>query len=206
MSLTTHFASRTHFGWDDSPSDFDFGPAVPSFDHLFDQMHNFDCFLCRESRGGNFGGRFNNNGHHARHHSSHNNRQSQFQNSFQSQQNQQLALNDSPRNHKLTVDVTGFRPDSVKAHVQNNKLIVTAKEEERTGGDYSLRELRKTIDLPANADGQRLTSQVRGGTLHIEVPLRSEQRQSNDCYQRYVLYSLLYLSRHLCLYVFFKFL
>jgi HSP20 family molecular chaperone IbpA len=60
----------------------------------------------------------------------------------------------SPLSEKFRVqlNVAGFNPDTIKTRVDGRKVIVEAKQEERQSeGDYSLREIRKTYELPEHA-------------------------------------------------------
>ena len=53
---------------------------------------------------------------------------------------------------RVQLNVAGFNPDTIKTRVEGRKVIVEAKQEDRQGeGDYSIREIRKTYDLPEYA-------------------------------------------------------
>jgi HSP20 family molecular chaperone IbpA len=87
-----------------------------------------------------------------------------------------------PQKYRITVDCAGFRPESIKTNVQNNQLIVSGKEEERTPNsqDYTVRDFRKTYDLPANAQPDQLVSfMTEDGRLVIEVPLKETHEIPN---------------------------
>ncbi|CAF0724197.1 unnamed protein product [Adineta ricciae] len=84
---------------------------------------------------------------------------------------------------RVQLNVAGFNPDTIRTHVEGRKVIVEAKEEDRqASGDYSLREIRKTYDLPEHADSSNLASFVTpNNMLVIEVPIhapRIERRPS----------------------------
>jgi len=84
---------------------------------------------------------------------------------------------------RVQLNVAGFNPDTIRTHVEGRKVIVEAKQEDRAnGGDYSLREIRKTYDLPEYADSSNLASFVTpNNMLVIEVPIhhpRVERRPS----------------------------
>ena len=52
----------------------------------------------------------------------------------------------------MQLNVAGFNPETIKTRVDGRKVIVEAKQEERQAdGDYSLREIRKTYELPEHA-------------------------------------------------------
>lgn len=53
---------------------------------------------------------------------------------------------------RVQYNVAGFNPETIKTRVEGRKVIVEAKQEDRTiNGDYSMREIRKIYDLPENA-------------------------------------------------------
>ena len=154
MSLIPEFASRSHFDWDSwfRPLHLDrhFGPSTLD---LFDPFDDLDTLFSR--------------------------------NLTWLQRPDFAPLLSRwpfvPQKYRVTVDVAGFRADSIKTDVQNGKVIVTAKEEERQASDsqdYVRKELRKTYELPPNAEADKLASFVtRGGKLVIEVPLKPDERQ-----------------------------
>ncbi|CAF0804231.1 unnamed protein product [Brachionus calyciflorus] len=88
-----------------------------------------------------------------------------------------------PEKYRITVDCAGFNPKSIKTEVLGNKVVVSAREEDRANSeDYSIREFKKTYDLPKNAQGDKLASFVTNeGKLVIEAPLKKEnQNLSSD--------------------------
>jgi HSP20 family molecular chaperone IbpA len=53
---------------------------------------------------------------------------------------------------RVQLNVAGFNPETIKTKVEGRKVIVEAKQEDRqASGDYNIRELRKTYDLPEHA-------------------------------------------------------
>jgi HSP20 family molecular chaperone IbpA len=53
---------------------------------------------------------------------------------------------------RVQLNVAGFNPETIKTRVDGRKVIVEAKQEDRQGeGDYSIREIRKTYELPEHA-------------------------------------------------------
>ena len=51
--------------------------------------------------------------------------------------------------YRITLDVQGFNPNSIKTNIKDNKLVINASEGQiNETSDYSLREFRKTYDLP----------------------------------------------------------
>lgn len=57
-----------------------------------------------------------------------------------------------PEKFRVQLNIAGFSPDSVKARVEGRKVIIEAKHEDRQpDGDFSVREIRKSYDLPEHA-------------------------------------------------------
>ena len=53
---------------------------------------------------------------------------------------------------RVQLNVAGFKPETIKTKVEGRKVIVEAKEEDRQpDGDYHIRELRKSYELPEHA-------------------------------------------------------
>jgi HSP20 family molecular chaperone IbpA len=91
----------------------------------------------------------------------------------------------APQSEKFRVqlNVAGFNPETVKTRVEGRKVIVEAKQEDRQpDGDFNIREIRKTYELPEHADSANLASFVTpNNMLVIEVPVnhpRMERRPS----------------------------
>jgi len=60
----------------------------------------------------------------------------------------------APNSEKFRVqlNVAGFKPETIKTKVEGRKIIVEAKQEDRQpDGDYNIRELRKSYELPEHA-------------------------------------------------------
>lgn len=88
---------------------------------------------------------------------------------------QSMMLPKVPQKYRISVDVHGFSPQSIRTEVVGNKLTVHGQEEHIIDGtqDYTKREIRKTFELPPNAESDKLVSFVtKHGHLIIEVPLR----------------------------------
>ena len=87
-----------------------------------------------------------------------------------------------PQKYRISVDCAGFSPNSIKTEVKGNKLVVHGHEDTKIEGthDYTKREFRKTFDLPANAEHDKLVSFMAGsGNLIIEVPLKETKSSPN---------------------------
>ncbi|CAF3350655.1 unnamed protein product [Rotaria sp. Silwood1] len=81
--------------------------------------------------------------------------------------------------YRVQLNVAGFNPETIKTKVDGRKVIVEAKQEDRqSDGDYNIRELRKTYELPEHADSTRLASYVTpNNMLVIEVPIHNPKAE-----------------------------
>ncbi len=53
---------------------------------------------------------------------------------------------------RIQLNVAGFNPETVKTKVEGRKVIVEANQEDRQAdGDFHIRQLRKTYELPEHA-------------------------------------------------------
>jgi len=53
---------------------------------------------------------------------------------------------------RVQLNVAGFNPETIKTRIEGRKVFVEARQEDRQGeGDYSIREIRKTYELPEYA-------------------------------------------------------
>ena len=79
-----------------------------------------------------------------------------------------------PEKHIIKIDCSGFKPESLSIKLNDKKLHVSAKEEIRQdANNFSLKEFRKSFDLPHNSDYDKLSSHVVDGRLVIQVPLKA---------------------------------
>ncbi|KAI0982702.1 hypothetical protein GJ496_007872 [Pomphorhynchus laevis] len=84
-----------------------------------------------------------------------------------------------PEKYRVTINVSGFNKEDVKAVIDAGKLVVTAKSHQKCDktGDFDSRELRKTFHLPANVIADQLTSFITpSGILVAEIPLKVEPK------------------------------
>ncbi|CAF0863526.1 unnamed protein product [Rotaria sp. Silwood1] len=81
--------------------------------------------------------------------------------------------------YRVQLNVAGFNPETIKTKVDGRKVIVEAKQEDRQpDGDYNIRELRKTYELPEHADSKHLASYVTpNNMLVIEVPINNPETE-----------------------------
>jgi HSP20 family molecular chaperone IbpA len=88
-----------------------------------------------------------------------------------------------PQKYRITVECPGFSPSSIRTQVQGSSLIVTGSEESRNTltDDFTVREFKRTFQLPANAVPDKLVSfMTTGDRLVIEVPLRETNMSPNS--------------------------
>ena len=53
---------------------------------------------------------------------------------------------------RVQLNVAGFNPETINTKIEGRKVIVQAKQEDRQqDGDYQIREIRKTYELPEHA-------------------------------------------------------
>lgn len=72
----------------------------------------------------------------------------------QPQQQQQRRRPQQPHDHKhrIQLNVAGFDPQTIQTKVENGKVIVEGKQEERQDdGDFNIRQFRKSYPLPEHA-------------------------------------------------------
>jgi HSP20 family molecular chaperone IbpA len=103
--------------------------------------------------------------------------------------NQPLRLTNNNRNvqsstpqaekFRVQLNVAGFNPETIKTKVEGRKVIVEAKQEDRQAdGDYNIRQLRKTYELPEHADASRLASYITpNNMLVVEVPIQNPETE-----------------------------
>jgi len=82
---------------------------------------------------------------------------------------------------RVTLDVTGYKPEDLSVKVVGRKLFIDGKQEIREGEDFSVREMRKTYELPENASFEHMTSFLTAkGTLVVEFPLITQAKERDD--------------------------
>jgi len=82
---------------------------------------------------------------------------------------------------RVTLDVTGYKPEDLSVKVVGRKLFIDGKQDFRDGEDFSVKEMRKTYDLPENASFEHMTSFLTAkGTLVVEFPLVTQTKERDD--------------------------
>jgi HSP20 family molecular chaperone IbpA len=82
---------------------------------------------------------------------------------------------------RVTLDVTGYKPEDLSVKVVGRKLFIDGKQEFRDGEDFSVKEMRKTYEIPENASFEHMTSFLTAkGTLVVEFPLITSMKEQDD--------------------------
>jgi HSP20 family molecular chaperone IbpA len=83
-----------------------------------------------------------------------------------------------PRKYRIKVDCRGFKPDSIKTEIQENKLIVSGDEgEKKDKEDFTVKQFRRTYELPKHAQTDKMVSfMTSNGNLIVEIPLDKEAK------------------------------
>jgi len=86
-----------------------------------------------------------------------------------------------PQKYRVVCDCVGYAPSSIKTEVVGHDLIVSGREDVKLeGGDYSVKEFKKTYRLPENAETDKLVSFMTAhGELVVEVPLKEKGLHMN---------------------------
>ena len=88
-----------------------------------------------------------------------------------------------PKKYRVTLDCQGYKNESIKTEIKNGKLIISGSDgnkadDAQNEGDYSMKEFRKTYNLPANIDGDKLTRfMTNNGKLVVEIPLKETTKE-----------------------------
>ncbi|CAF1028601.1 unnamed protein product [Adineta ricciae] len=91
---------------------------------------------------------------------------------------------------RVTLDVTGYKPEDLSVKVVGRKLFIDGKQEFREGEDFSTKEMRKTYDIPENASFEHMTSFLTAkGTLVVEFPLITPVKERDDHHHQVQQYS-----------------
>ena len=76
---------------------------------------------------------------------------------------------------KVRFDVSEFRPEEIQVKVQDNKLFVSAKHEEKSNKASVCREYSRQVDIPSNVDQERMQCVLsRDGVLTVDGPIKGQ--------------------------------
>lgn len=84
----------------------------------------------------------------------------------------------APRKHRIIVDCYGFKPSSIRTELKDKQVDVIAYEEDkRSKSNFSIREFKRTFDIPSQAELDKLVAFLtKNGLLVIEVPLKPDKQ------------------------------
>lgn len=83
---------------------------------------------------------------------------------------------DGQQRFKVRFDVSEFKPDEIQVKVQDNKVVVYAKHEERTTAQSVSREYSRQVDIPPNVEQEKLQCVLsRDGILTVDGPVITNQ-------------------------------
>jgi HSP20 family molecular chaperone IbpA len=80
-----------------------------------------------------------------------------------------------PEKYRITLDITGYSPKSIKIEYVNDHLVVSASEgvKSELDDDYHVKEFKRSYKLPENAEPEKRASFITSShILVIEVPLK----------------------------------
>ena len=81
----------------------------------------------------------------------------------------QLNVNEDDEKYSFEVDLPGFTKNDIKVDLKQNNLILTAKNDSR--------ERNKTVTLPQDIDGDKISASLKNGVLNITIP----KKVKGDC-------------------------
>lgn len=86
-----------------------------------------------------------------------------------------------PQKYRIIVDCVGYMPKSIKTEIVGNQLRVCGQEKVKGDGeDFSVKEFKKTYNLPENAEKDKMVSFMTAhGHLVVEFPLKEKQMHMN---------------------------
>ncbi|GIX76902.1 hypothetical protein CDAR_387361 [Caerostris darwini] len=74
---------------------------------------------------------------------------------------------------QVQLDTSNYQPDEITVKVVNDKLVISAKHEDKSDGVYEYHEITRTFDLPEGVDPETVTSM-----LTIEAPMKPANESS----------------------------
>ena len=81
-----------------------------------------------------------------------------------------VSYDENAEGYKLVVCAPGVDPADVKVSVRNNILFVEGEARHEEKGTRLYSSFRRSVTLPEDADGHRLTTSVANGEVAIELP------------------------------------
>ncbi|GFO35004.1 major egg antigen [Plakobranchus ocellatus] len=79
---------------------------------------------------------------------------------------------DGVQRYRVRFDVSEFQPEEIQVKVQENKLIVNAKHEEKSAQTSVSREYSRQVDIPSTVDQETMQCVLsKDGVLTVEAPV-----------------------------------
>ncbi|RUS86381.1 hypothetical protein EGW08_005831 [Elysia chlorotica] len=83
---------------------------------------------------------------------------------------------DGVQRYRVRFDVSEFQPEEIQVKVQENKLLVNAKHEEKSAQTSVSREYSRQVDIPSNVDQDRMQCVLsKDGVLTVEASMLQPQ-------------------------------
>lgn len=83
---------------------------------------------------------------------------------------------DGHQRFKVRFDVSEFKPDEIQVKVQDNRVMVYAKHEERSASQSVSKEYSRQVDIPPNVEQEKLQCVLsRDGILTVDGPVITNQ-------------------------------
>ena len=91
-----------------------------------------------------------------------------------------MDIAESKTAYRIEVEVPGIDPKDIEVHVDNGMLIISGEKqqesEEEDEGFHRVErrygQFRRTLNLPEDADGDRIKADAKRGVLKIRIPRR----------------------------------
>uniref|UniRef100_A0A0B7ATA4 SHSP domain-containing protein n=1 Tax=Arion vulgaris TaxID=1028688 RepID=A0A0B7ATA4_9EUPU len=88
---------------------------------------------------------------------------------------------DGIQRFRVRFDVNEFKPEEIQVKVQDNKLIVNAKHEEKSAQTSVSREYSRQVDIPGSVDQEKMQCVLsKDGILSVEAPLTQPSLTGSD--------------------------
>lgn len=99
-----------------------------------------------------------------------------YMENLQNQLGNQMQVNNETGNLQLALDVHGYKPEELNVCVEDGRLTMSGKHEERSedGNHFVSRQFTRSFTLPESVDAENIKSSLAsdGRTLRIEAPVR----------------------------------
>lgn len=98
--------------------------------------------------------------------------------------NENMRIDANNDNYQVALDVRGYKPDELQVCVEDGRLTMTGKHEERSqdGNHFVSRQFTRSFTLPEAVDAEKIKSSLcsDGRTLKIEAPVKRPAIEESD--------------------------